>query len=241
MLHPETMVFHVPPAKRNLAVSSATKILDCKQFVKDYHPGHFLSVSKENAVQVLCEVDLMEQPEEYSHNPPPELLVLSPDSTVADLKLEAMRAFQDVYLMFRRFQADELVGYGGVDESTQIRLLLGSMEFVRIRGRFLGKNGLGRFRMERGIERWIVDCLCGAKDDDGERMLACDICSIWQHTRCSGIPDSDAVPVKFFCHRCGHVAQTTKTNGQCRGEVVDNVFVDAASSLDMSLTNAGVL
>ncbi|KAI3450955.1 hypothetical protein Pfo_007620 [Paulownia fortunei] len=241
MLHPGTMVFHVPPGKRNLAVSSATKILDCKQFVKDYNPEHFLSGSKENAVQLLCEVDLMEQPEEYSHNPPPELLVLSPDATIADLKLEAMRAFQDVYLMFRRFQADELVGYGGVDESTQIRLLLGSTEFVRIRGRFLGKNGLGRFRMERGIERWIVDCFCGAKDDDGERMLACDVCSIWQHTRCSGIPDSDAVPAKFFCHRCRRMAQTTKTNGQCREEVVDNVAGEAASSLGMSLTDTGVL
>ncbi|XP_057787311.1 PHD finger protein At1g33420 [Salvia miltiorrhiza] len=238
LLHPEAMVLNMPLAKRDVAVSSATKILDCKQFVKDYLPGHFLSVSKENAVQVLCEVDLMEQPEEYNHNPPPELLVLSPDATIADLKLEAMRAFQDVYLMLRRFQADEVVGYGGVDESTQIRLLLGSMESVRIRGKFHGKNGLSRFRMERGIERWIVDCLCGAKDDDGERMLACDVCGIWQHTRCSGIPDSDAVPVKFFCYRCRR-RSTNKGNGQCRDQVVDNVFVDAAAG--MSFTNTGVL
>ncbi|KAK4394285.1 PHD finger protein [Sesamum angolense] len=241
MLHPETMVFHVPPAKRNLAVSSATKILDCKQFVKDYQPERFLSASKENAVQLLCEVDLMEQPEECCHNPPPELLVLSSDATIADLKLEAMRAFQDVYLMFRRFQADELVGYGGVDESTQIKLLLGSTEFVRVRGRFLGKNGLGRFRMERGIERWIVDCLCGAKDDDGERMLACDVCSIWQHTRCSGIPDSEGVPAKFFCHRCRHVAQTGKLNGQCMEDIANNVTADTSSRSVSSLTNTGVL
>lgn len=237
-LHPETMVFDLPPARRDVAVCSATKILDCKQFVKDYLRGHFLAASNENAVQVLCEVDLMEQPEEYSHNPPPELLVLSWGATIADLKLEAMKAFQEVYLMFRRFQADEVVGYDGVDESTQIRLLLGSMESVHIRGKFHGKNGLSRFRMERGIERWIVDCLCGAKDDDGERMLACDVCGIWQHTRCSGIPDSDGVPVKFFCHRCRRV---TKSNGQCREEVVDNVFVDATGSLGMSFTNTGVL
>lgn len=237
LLHPEAMVLHVPLAKRDFAVSSATKILDCKQFVKDYLPGHFLPVSRENAVQVLCEVDLMEQPEEYNHNPPPELLVLSPDATIADLKLEAMRAFQDVYLMLRRFQADEVVGYGGVDESTQIRLLLGSMESVRIRGKFHGKNGLSRFRMERGMERWIVDCLCGAKDDDGERMLACDVCGIWQHTRCSGIPDTDGVPVKFFCYGCRR-RSTNKGNGQCR-EQVDNVFGDAAAG--MSFTNTGVL
>ncbi|KAG6394599.1 hypothetical protein SASPL_145188 [Salvia splendens] len=195
LLHPEAMA---GVGKREVTVRSATKILDCKQFVKDYLPGHFLQVSRENTVQVLCEVDLMEN----HNNPPPELMVLSADATIGELKVEAMRGFQDVYLMLRRFEAEEVVGYGGVGESTQIRLLLGSMERVRIRGKLHGKNGVSRFRMERGIERWIVDCLCGAKDDDGERMLACDVCGIWQHTRCCGIPDSDGVPVKFFCHRC---------------------------------------
>lgn len=237
MLHPETVVFHVALAKRNLIVNSAMRILDCKQFVKEYHPAHFLPLPKENAVQVLCEIDLTEEQHEgYHRNPPPELLVLSADATIADLKSEAMRAFQDVYLMFRRFQADEVVGFGGVDESTQIKLLLGCMEFVRIKGRFLGKNGLGKFRMERGNERWIVDCFCGAKDDDGERMLACDICSIWQHTRCSGIPDSDGVPAKFFCRRC-----RPTTSGQCREEVVLENSVDGAVSGFGMSSNTGVL
>ncbi|GFQ04305.1 phd finger protein at1g33420 [Phtheirospermum japonicum] len=235
MVHPGTMVLHVPPAKRNIALSSATTILDCKQFVKDYHPELLLSVSKQNTVQLLCEVDLMEQYQECSHNPPSELLVLSSDATIADLKIEAMKAFQDVYLMFRRFQADELVGYGGVDESTQIKLLLGSaVDYVRIRGRFLGKNGLSRFRMERGIERWIVDCLCGAKDDDGERMLACDVCGIWQHTRCAGILDSEAVPAKFFCHRCKRMGQTTKLIVQCRNKLVVDCVAGDNSRLGMS-------
>jgi hypothetical protein len=27
---------------------------------------------------------------------------------------------------------------------------------------------------------------CGTQDDDGERMIACDVCGIWMHTRCSG-------------------------------------------------------
>ncbi|KAK7840146.1 phd finger protein [Quercus suber] len=46
--------------------------------------------------------------------------------------------------MFRRFQGEELVGFGGVDDSTQVKLLLGSTESVRVRGRCLGKNGLSR-------------------------------------------------------------------------------------------------
>ncbi|KAG6383785.1 hypothetical protein SASPL_156447 [Salvia splendens] len=128
LLHPEAMA---GVGKREVTVRSATKILDCKQFVKDYLPGHFLQVSRENTVQVLCEVDLMEN----HNNPPPELMVLSADATIGELKVEAMRGFQDVYLMLRRFEAEEVVGYGGLEW--------------------------------KGIERWIVDCLCGAKDDDG--------------------------------------------------------------------------
>lgn len=221
MLHPESMKIHFPPLKRDLAVISATAILDCKQFVKDYNPEKLLLGSRPNVIQLLCEVDLTEQFEEHSPNPPPEILTLPLDATIADLKREAMKAFQEAYVMFRRFQAEELIGYGGVDESTQVKLLLGSTEFVRIRGRFLGKNSFCRFKTERGLERWTVDCCCGAQDDDGERMLACDVCGVWQHTRCCGIPDSEAVPAKFLCNQCrGGV----KTSGHSKNETVDSVF-----------------
>lgn len=45
----------------------------------------------------------------------------------------------------------------------------------------------------------MVRCECGARDDDGERMMACDICEVWKHTRCCGIEDSEAVPSLFVC------------------------------------------
>ncbi|KAG5247578.1 PHD finger protein [Salix suchowensis] len=168
------------------------KLLDCKQFMKDYNKCETTMVS----------VEIVDQLEENVPNLPPETVVLPSNATVSDLKREASRAFQDVYLMLRRFDAEELLGHSGVDDSTQVKLLVRSTESVRLRGRCLGKNGLGKFRMERGTERWTVDCCCGAKDDDGERMLACDVCGVWQHTRCSGIPDSDSVPAKFVCLRC---------------------------------------
>jgi hypothetical protein len=47
-----------------------------------------------------------------------------------------------------------------------------------------------------------VDCECGADDDDGERMVCCDICEAWQHTRCAGIKDAEEVPHIFLCSRC---------------------------------------
>ncbi|KAJ6697562.1 hypothetical protein OIU85_003890 [Salix viminalis] len=157
MLHPQTMM------ATSDAISSARKLLDCKQFMKDYNK---------------CETASAPKP--------------------------------TYYMPVMRFHAEELLGYSGVDDSTQVKLLIGSAESVRVRGRCMGKNGLGKFRMERGTERWTVDCCCGAKDDDGERMLACDVCGVWQHTRCSGIPDSDPVPAKFVCLRCRGVSLVTK-------------------------------
>lgn len=216
LLHPETMINNVN--RNDVMCSAATKILDCKQFVKDYTLESSNKSSRkglENSttpskINLSCQVELMEEDKEETAAtslPPPELLVLSPNATVGDLKLKASKAFEDVYLMFRRFVAEELVDYCGVDDSTQVKLLLGCCSFlsiVRVRGRCFGKNcGVyKRFRMERGVEKWTVDCCCGAKDDDGERMLACDVCGVWHHTRCAGILDSASVPARFVCRRC---------------------------------------
>ncbi|XP_023763175.1 PHD finger protein At1g33420 [Lactuca sativa] len=188
--------------------SSAQKILDCKQFVKNYHPEHQFPNSNPHSLILNCKLQLTEEP--TTINPPPEHLILSSNATIHDLKTESSKAFQDVYLVLRRFEADELVGYGGVDESTQIKLLIGSnnnnnINTITVSGKCVGngKSGLTRYRMERGVETWTLDCRCGAKDDDGERMLACDGCGVWQHTRCVGIDDMCSVPVKFVCCKCG--------------------------------------
>ncbi|KAJ8765351.1 hypothetical protein K2173_012048 [Erythroxylum novogranatense] len=203
LLHPRTMASYGPEASRTFAISSAEKLLDCKQFVKHYMPEKSIAIMNPTALCINCEVENSEQVKETGSHTHPEMLVLPPNATLADLKLEATRALQDVYLIFRRFQTEELVGYSGVDDSTQVKLLLGSaVESVQVRGKCLGKHSLSKYKMERGIERWTVECSCGAKDDDGERMLACDVCGVWQHTRCSGICDSESVPAKFICPRC---------------------------------------
>ena len=236
MLHPRTMIDYITEETRDLAISSAEKLLDCKQFVKDYESDKMATNIDNALTSFLClvEVELVDEIDEISTKPPPEPVTLSPNATVSDLKVEASKAFQDVYLMFKGFHADELPGYGGIDDSTNVKCLLGSAGFVRLRGRCHVKHGLSRFRMERGMERWTVDCSCGAKDDDGERMLACDVCSVWQHTRCSGIPDSEMVPATFVCYRCKSSLSTGKTGTPCKDEAVTNV--GSNSCLGKSLT-----
>ena len=44
-------------------------------------------------------------------------------------------------------------------------------------------------------------CECGARDDDGERMLLCVKCNEQKHARCCGIKDADTVSV-FTCSAC---------------------------------------
>lgn len=223
------MVEYEPQSTRDLAISSAQKLLDCKQFVKNYEPEKMPSNNTQDSTCVWCEVELVDEVEEISTKPPTELVTLPPNATISDLKAEASKAFQDVYVMFKRFHADELLDHGGVDQSTQVKPLLGSGALARMRGRCHVKHGLSRFRMERGVERWTVDCTCGAKDDDGERMSACDVCSVWQHTRCSGIPDTESVPVRFVCHKC-------RTRTPCKDEISPkDGFAKGLAAADVAL------
>jgi hypothetical protein len=210
---------YVPEGKRTPVMNSAQKLLNCKQLVKDYSL-EMLPITDLYKIRLSCQVELTDE----SENPtiPTELVVLPINATVSDLKTEAANAFQDVYLMFRRFVVDELVGYSSVDDSTQVKLLLGSAESVCVRGECIGKNGLSMFRMERGVEGWTVDCSCGAKDDDGERMLACDKCGVWRHTICSDIHDTQPVPIHFTCLKCQNSDLKPKSAGNCK-ETLTNI------------------
>jgi PHD-finger len=51
-----------------------------------------------------------------------------------------------------------------------------------------------------------VACACGTRDDDGERMAACDACAAWAHTRCAGVADGAPVPPLFLCAACHRAA-----------------------------------
>lgn len=196
-----------------------------------------LRASNPFAIHVCCHVESVEWPKDCTA-PPPELLVLPANATVADLKSEVSKAFQETYLIFQSFQAEQLVlDHKGVTDATRIKDILGSNEIARVRGRCLGDVvRLERYRMERGVDEWRVDCICGTKDDDGERMLSCDTCGVWQHTRCSGISDLDEVPSEFVCGMCESSSGSTGSGstvsgdsaafGRCQNEAVSSLTVE---------------
>ncbi|KAF2283147.1 hypothetical protein GH714_043477 [Hevea brasiliensis] len=96
LLHPRTMVSYGTEATRDLAIGSAEKLLDCKQFVKEYMAEKVSQITNPPVICISCDVEIMDQTEENAPNYPPELVVLPPNATVSDLKLEASRAFQEV-------------------------------------------------------------------------------------------------------------------------------------------------
>lgn len=177
-------------------------LLDCKQFTKHYDLEQEFLPQNPSMLHMWCQVELLDQ---VGDPPciPPELLTLPQTATVADLKVEIARTFRDIYLMLQSFVANQLVDCGTASESTQLKLLFGANGTVCVQGRCAGgERRVGIYRMERGVDKWTVSCSCGAKDDDGERMLSCDSCHVWQHTRCAGISDFDQVPKRHVCNSC---------------------------------------
>ncbi|XP_043722087.1 PHD finger protein MALE MEIOCYTE DEATH 1 [Telopea speciosissima] len=174
-------------------------VLDCKHFVKQWHCNDEDELLRFECGVIPSETDM----ESFLTRPlpPGELVVLQPYATVGELKIAVERAMRDTYCLMGKFEANEVEGLREVEDE---EVLFGTVEsgaqvWVRGSGVELEKEKL---RYEGGTDNWTVDCSCGAKDDDGERMVACDICEVWQHTRCGGIEDSEAPPLLFVCERC---------------------------------------
>lgn len=75
------------------------------------------------------------------------------------------------------------------------------------------KQALKELEEEEGD--WIFDCICGAygQVDDGTHSVACERCSVWQHSKCIGISEDDAErdDFHFICKTCQrkHSQETT--------------------------------
>ena len=60
-------------------------------------------------------------------------------------------------------------------------------------------------------EDWIFDCICGmyGQVDDGTHSIACEKCSIWQHSKCVGVSQEAAErdDFHFVCNSCDRRAK----------------------------------
>jgi len=62
-----------------------------------------------------------------------------------------------------------------------------------------------------GKDKWYFSCDgCGSKGenlDDGERMVECFQCGVWQHTRCNGIQQTSRISSNWMCQKCSWAGQ----------------------------------
>ncbi|KAG9443944.1 hypothetical protein H6P81_015284 [Aristolochia fimbriata] len=178
-------------------------ILDTRQFSKSWP----FKDDDDTMLRYFCRYvpsSPLETEEMYRGIPVEELVVVPPYATTEDLRTAGECALRDTYVVMDKFAAVSVEAEGGAAEEEEEEVLFGAVESggrVWLRGE--GVDARSGLKYEGGEEEWRVECPCGAKDDDGERMVACDVCEVWQHTRCAGIEDGEAVPHLFLCAGCG--------------------------------------
>ncbi|KAK4804269.1 hypothetical protein SAY86_004086 [Trapa natans] len=189
------------PSKSAVAMA-VQAVLDGKHFVKEWP----FQDKEEQALTFVCNLlpdELLSENQRSStiKKPPPgEIVSVLLHSTIGDLKLAAQSAFRDTYCIFQRLVVLEIESMEDLNDDEVLFGVIESGAEVWMRG--TGADMNTKFKYEGGTQNWKVGCVCGAHDDDGERMVACDICEVWQHTRCCGIKDRDSVPPLFVCSGC---------------------------------------
>ncbi|XP_061357149.1 PHD finger protein MALE MEIOCYTE DEATH 1-like [Gastrolobium bilobum] len=172
----------------------AQTILDSRHFVKEWALRDEMG---QHVLKFICHLkgNFMDTKSELG-----EIVMVPLHATVGDLKLAAEAALRDTYCIAEGLIVTEIAELMDVgDEEVLFGLIQSGME-LSVRG--IAIDLCTPLKYQRGAGNWKVRCECGACDDDGERMVACDICEVWQHTRCCGIHDSETVPPLFMCSSC---------------------------------------
>ncbi|KAI4385851.1 hypothetical protein MLD38_003841 [Melastoma candidum] len=179
---------------------AARIILDAKHLVKEYEQDlpSKVDIGLGAKLMIFCTVLL----KDCTVKPvlPYECIVLKDNATVNDLKAEVERRFRELYFGLRSFVAESLAAKGpemlfGLVEVGRRLVIEGSCNYPQ--------GSVANEMLEWGEANYrVVDCGCGAAEDDGERMIACDICEVMQHSRCVRIPDCEELPHIFLCKRC---------------------------------------
>lgn len=154
-------------------------------------------------------------------------------ATISDLKEAVECALRDTYCMTEEI---EVVEIDGLEEVEDEEVLFGRVESgteIWVRG--VGVDTEGPLMHQGGCDPWKVVCECGARDDDGERMVACDICEVWQHTRCCGIEDAETVPPLFVCSACCDSLVPLRANHEPSPDALSDDLLLLTPQVDYSL------
>ncbi|GJR75687.1 PHD finger protein-like protein [Tanacetum coccineum] len=144
--------------------------------------------------------------------PPGEVVMVTPWMAIGQLREKTHSALRDTYCLMDRFVVSQIGGLKGMQDNVLLSYAVLAGEQVWVRGFGLDLDTVLRYEGGDGyVMESKVDCLCGACDDDVERMVACDECNVWRHTKCSGIEDDELAPAYFVCSDCD--AKRKRING----------------------------
>ncbi|PKA64370.1 PHD finger protein MALE STERILITY 1 [Apostasia shenzhenica] len=163
-------------------------VLDTKHLVKDYSFG-FFQLKDQHYIYLNCTLRLQDCSLRELHQS--EMIGIPSSSTVVELKREVETYYKSTYLGLKNFVAEEVL----LENEGGCLMVNGSVVSV--------DEDAGEVVMvEWGNGDEVVNCSCGAKAEDGERMVNCDICEVWLHSRCVKIPDGEELPGVFLCNNC---------------------------------------
>ncbi|RAL48064.1 hypothetical protein DM860_017855 [Cuscuta australis] len=187
-----------------LAYPAGRVILDSKQFVKEW--GSFQEDATAERMALTCQVlPSFEELETELTRPlsPGEVVVVPGSITIGELKRVAQSALRDTYCVMERLEVRQVGGLRGMEEERAVMGCVGGGAHVWVRGRGLDLETEMRYQDGGSTTNSTVECICGTREDDGERMVECEGCQVWQHTRCCcGIDDGEDAPAVFLCRDC---------------------------------------
>lgn len=178
-------------------------ILDSKHLAKDYH-GEITTNDDTNKRKIYCKTVLHHNADDEAASAassaaatPYHCFMLRNSATFDELRCEVEKTFRETYFSLRNMTAYSIRNMSPLGSDMVFKMVKpgGRIAFVCPEGCIEGRSGVYPMLM-------VVNCICGAKDDDGERMVSCDLCRVWQHTRCVQIPDHNVVPNIFLCGGC---------------------------------------
>ncbi|KAH9614450.1 hypothetical protein KSS87_002216 [Heliosperma pusillum] len=218
-LYKSTLRERKPMAGPSSTISIASRVLhDSKHLVKEF--GYHQNLPPKNKfgsgselIDVFCALQLKDKQLML----PYELVQVKGTMTIEGFKMQVEKWFKDMYLGLNGIVILSIVNLnannndfvsGVIEEGKDVVLEAGVCHNVYENSHENGNGllmqgwNLGEMVICQNQGHGFIECACGTKEDDGERMVACDICEVWQHTRCVRIPNNEEVPRIFLCERC---------------------------------------
>ncbi|CAN8252555.1 unnamed protein product [Cochlearia groenlandica] len=187
-------------------------ILDAKYFIKEYHftrdtTAKTFHLEKGDKLGIFCTISRKFHHDHHNNEikmPPQECILVNKDATLSEVCREAERVFREIYWELRDVVVESMKdGKNEIKRFNEMALNVNNKGLVLEGsvGMMMDIEVMKCYDNKKKKDKRI-ECECGANEEDGERMVCCDICEVWQHTRCVGVRHNEEVPRIFLCQSC---------------------------------------